>query len=79
MTNADTPYIATKGIVSNPVNPFTGKPITDEPKKEGIKILGSGSNWDVRRNNGIAFESGEWFTVQDSIWKKSNWKFLGKY
>ncbi|MCR5489330.1 MAG: YidC/Oxa1 family membrane protein insertase [Saccharofermentans sp.] len=79
MTNADTPYIATKGIVSNPVNPFTGKPITDEPKKEGIKILGSGSNWDVRRNNGIAFEGGEWFTVHDSIWKKSNWKFLGKY
>ena len=79
MTNADTPTIALKGIVNNPVNPFTGKAINSEPKKDGIKILGSGSNWDVRTNNGVAFESGEWFSVHDSIWKKTNWKYLGKY
>jgi len=27
MTNADVPYIATQGIIDNPVNPFTGNPL----------------------------------------------------
>ena len=27
MTNADTPYLALNGVVDNPVNPFTNKPI----------------------------------------------------
>ena len=27
MTNADVPYIATQGLIENPVNPFTGNPL----------------------------------------------------
>ena len=32
MTNADTPSLAFSGLIDNPVNPFTGNPITDEGK-----------------------------------------------
>ena len=38
MTTADTPYLATKDVISNPVNPYTGKPITDQGKANGITV-----------------------------------------
>ena len=39
MTNADVPYIATKDVINNPVNPFTGKNITKFDKSKGIIVL----------------------------------------
>ena len=78
MTNADTPYLATKDVVENPTNPFTGKAITDEGKKNGITVFHS-EYWKVHYNNGTAYKPGDWYTVKDSIWKKENWKFLGHY
>ena len=78
MTNADTPYLATKDVVSNPVNPFTGKPITDEGKKNGITVFHSES-WKVHYNNGNVYKPGDWYSVKDSIWKKENWKYLGNH
>ena len=78
MTNADTPYLATKDVVENPTNPFTGKAVTDEGKKNGITVFHS-EYWKVHYNNGTAYKPGDWYTVKDSIWKKENWKFLGHY
>ena len=78
MTNADTPYLATKDIISNPVNPFTGNPITDEGKKNGITVFHSES-WKVHYNNGTQYKPGDWYTVKDSIWKTENWSYLGHY
>ena len=78
MTNADTPYLATKDIISNPTNPFTGNPITDEGKKNGITVFHSES-WKVHYNNGTAYKPGDWYTVKDSIWKTENWSYLGHY
>ena len=78
MTNADTPYLATKDVIDNPVNPFTGKPITDEGKKDGITVFHS-EFWKVRYNNGTAYKPGDWYFVKDSIWKKENWKYLGNH
>ena len=78
MTNADTPYLATKDVISNPTNPFTGNPITDEGKKNGITVFHSES-WKVHYNNGTVYKPGDWYTVKDSIWKTENWKYLGHY
>ena len=78
MTNADTPYLATKDVISNPVNPFTGNPITDEGKKNGITVFHSES-WKVHYNNGTTYKPGDWYTVKNSIWKNENWKYLGHY
>ncbi len=78
MTNADTPYLASKDVINNPVNPFTGKKITNDAKEGEQKILYSG-DWGVDKNNGYKFLPGEWYSVKNNIWKKGNWKYLGGY
>ena len=78
MTNADTPYLATKDLVKDPVNPFTGKPITDQGKKGTITVFHS-NNWNIRNNNGYVYQPGDWFSLKDSIWKKENWGYLGNH
>ena len=78
MTTADTPYLATKDVISNPVNPYSGKPITDQGKQNGITIFNS-DHWKVHINNGTTYMPGDWYSLKDSIWKKSNWKYLGTH
>ncbi len=76
MTNADTPYLATKDIISNPTNPYTGNPITDEGKKDGVYIYRS-DHWNPKNNMGYTYSEGDWFYVNQDIWKIENWKYLG--
>ena len=78
MTNADTPYLATNGAIKDPVNPFTGNPITDQGKKDGVTIYRS-NHWNLKNNKGYTYMPGDWYYVKDDIWKKSNWKYLGTY
>ena len=78
MTNADTPYLATKGLIDNPVNPFTGKTVTDQGKNGTITVFHS-NNWNIRNNNGVTYQPGDWFSLKESIWKKENWKYLGTH
>lgn len=75
MTNADTPTIALKGIVSNPVNPFTGKPINSDAK-QGEQHLILSELWDIEENNGNVFEPAQWYSVHDNLFDLSNWKKL---
>lgn len=78
MTNADMPFLATKGIIKEPVNPYSGKPISDSGKKDGVTIFNSG-RWDIRKENGIKFSPGHWFFIKDNIWNKQNWKYSGTH
>ena len=39
MTNADVPYLTTLGIIDNPVNPFTGNPLTMDGKTDYPMII----------------------------------------
>ena len=77
MTNADTPYLAVEGLIDNPVNPFTGMPITQNDKSEEQFIYVS-NNWDVINNNGTQFvdPDGYWVSVRDNIFDDSNWLLL---
>jgi hypothetical protein len=43
MTNADVPFLALKGQIENPVNPFTGNPISTANKEKPLYIAVSGS------------------------------------
>ena len=76
MTNADVPTIATNGLIENPVNPFTGNPITDADKAQPMHILFT--NWDTSVNNGNTFLPGPWVTVHDNIWETANWQTLSR-
>ena len=75
MTNADVPSEAFKGIIDNPVNPFTGKPI-DESGKEADEIYCMLSEWDIDKNHGNIFKDPIWFTLKNKyMFDENNWSF----
>ena len=75
MTNADVPALAADGLIENPVNVFTGKKISSEPKNEKNFIAYS-HGWEPEKNNKNTFRlsDNQWFTVKDSIFDIKNWK-----
>ena len=79
MTVADVPTLATSGVIDNPVNPFSGRTITNAEKFEGPVNIILSEDWKVTENNGNTFLPGKWYSVYDNIFDESNWKYLGEY
>ncbi|MGI6071440.1 MAG: YidC/Oxa1 family membrane protein insertase [Lachnospiraceae bacterium] len=79
MTAADVPALATDGVIDNPENPFTGKPINSDAKAHD-QIITTSHNYGIYTNNGNVFDTsdGEWFSVHDNIFDKNNWTRLGE-
>ena len=75
MTNADVPALATQGLLENPCNPFTGKPINSDEKTAHAQIISESNDWIVLENNGTTFTPSKWASVHDDIWDLSNWSF----
>lgn len=76
MTNADVPLLAMAGLIENPVNPFTGRFMTDTIKRQPRqKILGS-HEFDILVNNGNTFLPAAWYSVGDDIFDMSSWKTI---
>lgn len=75
MTNADVPTLATKGVVDEPINPFTGKRITNTEKTAHEQIVVLDGVWETNINNGNTFLPSTWASVHDDIWDLSNWSF----
>ena len=76
MTVADTPLLATDGIIDHPVNPFTGNPMNDHEKTSHPQRINSSEHWQLGwHENSTTFDlsDGEWYTVQDDIWVRENW------
>jgi hypothetical protein len=75
MTNADVPTIALSGLIQNPVNPFSGRAINNDAKKQPVKISIS-PKWmpNEHAKNTFKIESGEWYYVQDTIFDAKNWR-----
>jgi membrane protein insertase Oxa1/YidC/SpoIIIJ len=75
MTNADVPFFTLNGLLENPVNPFTGNPITTQPKEKGILI--TTHHLPMASSHGkYAFniKNNEWMYLHDSIYEASNWE-----
>jgi len=75
MTNADVPFFTINGLLENPVNPFTGNPITTQPKKDGILI--TTYHAPMVGNHGkyvFSIKKNQWMYLHDSIYEASNWK-----
>jgi len=73
MVNADTPILALQNIISNPVNPFTGKSI-ESKKNNGVTITSSQNFSKAQFKNRYNIASTEWLHVQNSIFDIKNWK-----
>ena len=74
MTNADTPSLAFAGLIENPVNPATGKPINMEPKNAPELHVIYSEKWDVLENHGNTFLPGRWYAVHGDIHDADNWR-----
>ena len=78
MTNADTPTIAFDGLISDPVNPFTGNVIDNEHKNENEHHVFYTDMWGTEENNGNTFLPGFWYSLKgDNIFDMSSWSSLG--
>ena len=75
MTNADVPTLAMNGLIDNPINPFTGKPINNNEKTAHDQIVILSELWDIKVNNGNTFKPSKWASVKDNLWDKNNWTF----
>lgn len=75
MTNADVPSLALSGIVQNPVNPWTGKAINMEPKKEGVYVTTDDLFMPHHSKSDKIFtvSDNSWYHVKDNIFEDSNW------
>ncbi len=75
MTNADTPVLAFDGLISDPVNPATGNPVTNDAKNaEELYILYT-NDWMPSSNNGNTFKGYLWFSLRNqNIFDIDNWK-----
>ena len=76
MTNGDVPTITLEGLIENPVNPFTGKPINSDYKLENDKhyVLLS-KKWEVEENNGKQFLEDCWAAVSGNVGDKESWTY----
>ena len=78
MTNADTPTLATNGIIDDPVNPFTGKAI-DSNANEGPQKIFYSDFIDSTEVSGNTFPPGIWFNYEgDDPKDASNWTYKGE-
>lgn len=74
MTNADTPYLATKDIIEDAKNPWTMTPFKIENKNKYIKIqVAPSESTRIRKNTQFTVQEDEWFTVHDNIYVDENW------
>ncbi len=75
MTNADVPTLATKDVIENPVNPFTGKPINSDEKYAHAQYIILSRQWSADINNGNTFIADKWAAVSGDIFDRDSWSF----
>ncbi len=75
MTNADTPYLATKGLIENARNPFTGSPVKmdDEDDKLEKTIVMVAPAVSTRVRHETEWKVDGYYKVNGSIFDENNW------
>jgi YidC/Oxa1 family membrane protein insertase len=79
MTNADVPYLATKDLIDNAQNPFTGNIIKPVNKKDGINVYMNFTYWNASHfttNKAILEKQPLIKQVKNDIFVDSNWEII---
>ena len=76
MTNADVPALALSGLVHNPVNPFTGKPLNSEQKNLQTQYVFASLQSDVETNHGNVFNPDPWLAVNGDMKNADHWQYI---
>ncbi len=76
MTNADVPYLATYGLIDNPVNSFTGNPIRMDHTMP-IHVLDS-NDWTRAGGDALRFAEDDWYAFNGTeVIDMNAWEFDG--
>ena len=78
MTNADVPTLSVEGLIENPINPFTNKPINNDEKTAHDQMVILSQEFYVTTHTGNTFLPAQWASVKDNIWNPENWKFYNQ-
>ena len=74
MTIADMPSEAMRGLIADPVNPFTGNPITEDAKDEEEQYVML-TDWRIAENHGNQFTDPVRLVLKDkNVFDESNWE-----
>ena len=71
MTNADTPILATQGLIENAANPFTGNLLTSSQKKDKIYI--ADGEWDPDGQHKNTFKVDTWRALHTRVSDPDCW------
>ncbi|MBO4687565.1 MAG: membrane protein insertase YidC [Clostridiales bacterium] len=76
MTNADTPYLAMSGLIEDPVNPFTLRPVFQPEAKEADKLyIMYTDRWALSGNTETTFKELYWYSLSNQyVLDPNNWK-----
>ena len=74
MTIADMPSEAMRGLITDPVNPFTGNPITENAKEEEEQYVML-TDWRIAENHGNRFTDPVRLVLKNkNVFDESNWE-----
>ena len=78
MTTADVPPLAVKDVIQNPINPFTGKEISDREKILHPQLITTSKKFKLNECKGTVFDTsdGDFLSVHDDIFKPENWELV---
>ena len=77
MTLADVPAIATKDVIENAVNPFSGKKLYNEHAKDNPIYISASYKYDISENCGNQFLASSWIKISNKdMSDPKNWKLL---
>jgi hypothetical protein len=75
MTIADMPSEAVRGLIENPVNPFTGNLISEDPKSEEEEQYVMLTDWRIAENHGNQFTDPVRLVLKNKyLFNESNWE-----
>lgn len=78
MTNADTPMLAMRGLITEPINPFTGNVINDQAKHSNELVVFA--NYDASiSGDRTTYSEYDWYGVHGDVRDGNNWRFLGTW
>jgi YidC/Oxa1 family membrane protein insertase len=78
MTNADTPFLLTKDLIVNPVNPFTQKPIQSSKEDGAVITTARRGEPSIHGKYQFIIKDDEWLHVHNSIFDPNNWERVGR-
>ncbi len=77
MTNADTPYLATKDVIDDAVHPFTKKSLKVDNKNDyAIMNTAPAQSTRIRKEKKFSVRPDQWYRVKDDVFVDENWSLL---